>query len=511
MKQTATVLPRRLASLGLLTALALPGVAQVTPPVAPPAAAVPQAAPSGPLTLQQAVEYAIQNNLTVRQSQLQAELSEATLRQTRLSQLPTANANASQTWNYGTNVDPLTYTFQSQTTRANNFSATAGLNIFSGFQVRNNIKRYGLDYQAALLDIDQARNDLSLNVASAYLQYLLGEELLRAAQLRINTDQAQIDRTQKLLRAGAVAESNLLDAQAQLASDEVSVVTAQNQRDLARLQVAQLLNLDQARTSSLALVVPQLPDPDEMPAMDADADGTYQIAQGTQPQVKAADLRVQSAMRGEEVARGAYYPRLSFGASIFSGYSSARIARKLSSDSTIVPSGFIYQIDPVTLQPRLVPGVFAGIKQPRFETLPEGFGSQVKNNLGKQLSFNLTIPILNGWQARTNVQRSVIGVKQAEVRAEQTRLQLRQTIQQAYADALAAQRRYAANSRQVQALTTAYRNAEIRFNNGLLNGTDFNQAKNNLAGAESSMIQAKYEYIFRRKVLDFYQGKPLDL
>ncbi|RAK70119.1 TolC family protein [Hymenobacter edaphi] len=513
MKQTATLLPRGLRSGAVLVAAALagPAAAQVVPPAAPPAAAVPQAAPSGPFTLQQAVEYAIQNNLTVRQSQLQAELSEATLRQTRLSQLPTANANASQTWNYGTNVDPLTYTFQSQTTRANNFSATAGLNVFSGFQVRNNIKRYGLDYQAALLDIDQARNDLSLNVASAYLQYLLGEELLRASQLRINTDQSQIDRTQKLLRAGAVAESNLLDAQAQLASDEVSVVTAQNQRDLARLQVAQLLNLDQARTNSLTLVVPQLPDPDEMPAMDSDADGTYQIAQTTQPQVKAADLRVQSALRGVEVARGAYYPRLSFGASIFSGYSSARIARKLSGDSVIVPSGFIYQINPTTGVPVLVPGVFAGIRQPGFQTLPEGFGSQVKNNIGKQLSFNLTIPILNGWQARTNVQRSIIGTKQAELRAEQTRLTLRQTIQQAYADALAAQRRYASNKRQVEALTTAYRNAEIRFNNGLLNGTDFNQAKNNLAGAESNMIQAKYEYLFRRKVLDFYQGKPLDL
>ncbi|RTQ45644.1 TolC family protein [Hymenobacter gummosus] len=512
MKQTDSTLPGRAIRAAALLAtlgLALPAAAQQAPPVAPPAAAVPQAAPAGPLSLMQAVEYALQNNLNVRLSQLQAELNEATLRQSRLQQLPTAQANASQTWNYGTNVDPLTYTFQSQTTRANNFSASAGLNIFSGFQVRNTIRRNGLDYQAALLDIDQARNDLSLNVASAYLQYLLGEELLRASQLRIDTDQQQIERTQKLLRAGAVAESNLLDAQAQLASDEVSVVTAQNQRDLARLQVAQLLNLDQARTSSLQLQVPTLPDPDEMPAMDADADGTYQIAQGTQPQVKAADLRVQSAVRGVEVARGAYYPRLTFGASIFSGYSSARIARKLTGDSTIVPSGFIYQVTPNG--PQAVPGVFAGILQPRFETLSEGFGSQVKNNIGKQLSFNLIVPILNGWQARTNVQRSVIGVKQAELRAEQTRLTLRQTIQQAYADALAAQRRYASNKRQVEALTTAYRNAEIRFNNGLLNGTDFNQAKNNLAGAESSMIQAKYEYLFRRKVLDFYQGKPLDL
>ncbi|GAA4386201.1 TolC family protein [Hymenobacter koreensis] len=494
-----------LATLGL----ALPAAAQ-NRPTQPPAAALPQAtAPSGPWTLQQAVDYALQYNLNVRQSQLTAEVNDAVLRQSRLNRLPTANASASQTWNYGTNVDPLTFTFQNQTTRANNLSASAQLNLFSGFQVRNSIKRNALDYQASLLDIDQARNDLSVNVASAYLQFLLGEELVRTSEARISSAQQQIDRTQKLLRAGSVAESNLLDSQAQLATDEVNLVTAQNQRDLARLQLTQLLNLEAERAAAFQVAVPDLPDPDEMPAMDADIAGTFQTAQSTQPQIRAADLRVQSAMRGVEVARGAYYPRLTFGGSIFSGYSSARIGRRLTGDSTIVPAGFIYQITPTG--PQQVPGVFAGVNQPRFETLEEGFGSQVKNNLGKQLSFNLSIPILNGWQARTNVQRSTIGVKQAELRAEQSRLQLRQTIQQAYADALAAQRRYAANKRQTEALTTAYRNAEIRFNNGLMNGTDFNIAKNNLTAAESGMIQAKYEYLFRRKILDFYQGKPLSL
>ncbi|AYA36337.1 TolC family protein [Hymenobacter oligotrophus] len=493
-----------LAGLGLGT----PAWAQ-TRPAAPPAAAVPQAAPSGPWTLQQAVDYALQNNLQVRQSQLQAELSEATYRQSRLSQLPTANAAASQSWNYGTNVDPLTFQFQNQTTRANNFSATGQLNLFSGFQVRNSIKRNALDYEASLLDIEQARNDLSLTVASAYLQLLLGEELVRTNELRINSAKQQIERTQKLLRAGSVPESNLADARAQLATDELNLVTAQNQRDLARLQLVQALNLEAARGNDFAVAVPNLPDPDDEPVLDGDVAATFESAQSTQPQVKAADLRVRSAQRSQEVSRGAYYPRLTFGASIFSGYSSARIARKLTGDSTIVPAGFIYQLTPAG--PVQVPNQFAGILQPRFETLSEGFGSQVKNNLGKQLSFNLNIPILNGWQARTNVQRSVIGVKQAELRAAQTRLQLRQTIQQAYADALAAQRRYAANKRQVEALATAYRNAEIRFNNGLMNGTDFNIAKNNLTAAESGMIQAKYEFIFRRKVLDFYQGKPLTL
>jgi outer membrane protein len=167
-------------------------------------------------------------------------------------------------------------------------------------------------------------------------------------------------------------------------------------------------------------------------------------------------------------------------------------------------------LNPATGQPEVV-GVFVGVEERRAERLAEGFLPQVRDNVGKQLSFNLNIPILNGWQARTNVQRSVIGVKQAELRAEQTRLQLRQNVQQAYADAQAAYRRYVSSKRQVEALGTAYRNSEIRFNNGLMNGTDFNIAKNNLSAAESSMIQAKYEYIFRRKVLDFYQGKPLSL
>ncbi|WP_173664795.1 TolC family protein [Hymenobacter sp. AT01-02] len=143
--------------------------------------------------------------------------------------------------------------------------------------------------------------------------------------------------------------------------------------------------------------------------------------------------------------------------------------------------------------------------------MPSRFSNQLKDNLGKSLQFSLQVPILNGLQTRTSVQRAQISIQQQELRAEQARLTVRQSIQQAYADAIAAQRRYFSARRQVEALTTAYRNAEIRFNNGLLNGTEFNIAKNNLTAAESTMIQAKYEFIFRRKVLDFYQGRPLAL
>ncbi|TGE24326.1 TolC family protein [Hymenobacter aquaticus] len=513
MKTPRTPFLRRLATTSagalLLSAAGLPALAQTAPPAQPPAGTLPAAAPSGPYTLQRAIDVALQNNLTIRQQQLTVENTDAVLRQSRAALLPSANASATQSWNYGTNVDPLTFQFQDQTTRNNNFSLASQVTLFSGFQLRNTIKRNQLDYQAGLSDIEKSRNDISLNVASSFLQLVLAQEIVRANEARVNSSQQQVARTQKLLKAGSVAESNLLDSQAQLASDELNVITAQNQVAFYKLQLAQLLNL--ATPTGFEIDVPALPDPDEEVRFVANPDGTYQTALGLMPEIKAADLRVQSSLRTVEVARGAFYPRLTFGGSLFSGYSSSRTTPVFTGELEEAGQFPLFTVDPITQIRTPVPNTYAVAFQPGYKSLPDGFINQLKNNYGKQLQFSLSVPILNGFQVRTNVQRSEIGVKQSELRAEQTRLELRQSIQQAYADAVAAQRRYSAAKRQTEALSTAYRNAEIRFNNGLLNGTDFNIAKNNLYGAESSMIQAKYEFIFRRKVLDFYEGRGLGL
>ncbi|AHJ97866.1 TolC family protein [Hymenobacter swuensis] len=496
-----------LLSSGLLAVRPAQAQTPSSTPGQPPAGSLSAAAPTGPWTLQRAVDYALQNNLTVRQQQLTAELQNATLRQSRAALLPSANLSGTQAWNYGTGLDPLTNDFVSQTIRSNNFSANSQVTLFSGFQLRNTVKRNALDSEASVLDIEKARNDLSLNVASAFLQLVLSEELVRANEVRVLSSQSQVERTQKLLKAGSVAESNLLDSQAQLASDEVNVVTAQNQRDLARLSLVQLLNLPSP--AGFEIEVPPLPDPDDQPLLAADPDGTYQTAQSLLPEIKAADLRVRSAQRSLDIARGGYYPRLAFGAGVFTGFSSSRLARVFNGDSTDAVQVPVFQ----TVGGQPVPSSFFLLqpKQAIPELLPSSFSSQIKDNIGKNLQFSLQIPILNGLQTRTSVQRAQINIQQQELRAEQTRLTLRQTIQQSYADAIAAQRRYLSSRRQVEALTTAYRNAEIRFNNGLLNGTEFNIAKNNLTAAESTMIQAKYEFIFRRKVLDFYQGRPISL
>ena len=505
--------PRPVALAGALL-LATAAQAQ-TPaiPASPPAAALssPAQAATGPWTLQRAVDYALEHNLTVRQNQLTAQSNQQVLKQSRAALLPTANLNGTQTWQYGTSVNPLTYEYQSQTVRANNFSAVSQVVLFQGFQLRNTVRRNALDYEASVQDIAKAKNDLSLNVASQFLQLVLAQELVRANQTRVASDEAQIARTKILLKAGSIPESTLLDSQSQLATDELNVITAQNQADLARLALMQLLNIDPATAKNFQIDVPQLPDPDEEAPMTLDADQTFQKAVGTLPEIKAAELRVQSARRSIDLTRGAYYPRLFLNGQIFTGFSSSSVSRVLTGTSAGTP----YPLNILDGNGNPVPGTSGYTLslpgQPTYDVLPVRFLDQLNNNLGKSIQFALSVPILNGLQVRTGVQRAIINEQVASLRAEQARLTLRQSIEQAAADARAAQLQYAASKRQVAALTLTQRNSEIRFNNGLLNGTEFNITKNNLTFAESNRIQAKYSFIFRRKVLDFYQGKPLTL
>jgi len=489
-----------------------PALSQPARPASAPAAALasPAAAPTGPWSLQRAVDYALAHNLNVRLNQLQAQNSAQTLRQSRAALLPSANLNGTQAWNFGTSVNPLTFEFQSQTVRSNNFSGASQVVLFQGFQLRNTIRRNVLDYEASLQDVEKARNDLSLNVASQFLQLVLAQELVRANQTRVANTQAQIARTKILLKAGSIPESTLLDSQSQLATDDLNVITAQNQADLARLALLQLLNLDPATTRDFQIEVPPLPDPDEEAPYTLDLNQVYQMAATTLPEIRAAELRVQSARRGIDLAKGAYLPPLALTGQVFTGYSSSSVSRVVTGTGT--NSSFpVLARDPVTGQITptnfsvLVPG------QPTFDVLPVRYFDQLNNNLGKQVQFSLSVPILNGLQARVNVQRALLNEQSNAVRAEQARLTLRQSIEQAYADARAAQLQYAAAKRQVQALTLTQRNSEIRFNNGLLNGTEFNISKNNLNFAVSNQLQAKYTFIFRRKVLDFYQGRPLAL
>ncbi|CAN5897789.1 TolC family protein [soil metagenome] len=455
-----------------------------------------QPAPGQPWSLQECIDQALKNNLQIRQSGFLADRARVDRIQARENLLPTVNGNASQTYNFGTSVDPFTNIFTEERIRSNNFSLFANVNVFSGLQLQNNMKRTALEYEASLSDLEGAKNNLILDVITSYVQILFADELEEMNRLQLASTTQQADRTQKLFRAGAVPESNVLEISAQIATDELNIINAQNQKEIARLRLVQLLNLQQVR--DFQIVKPEVPNPaNEVIAFDALE--VYNAAQQRMPEIKSADLRVLSAMKGIDVSKGAYYPTLSVGAGVFTGYSNQRPRFTLGEGFRREFLGFV---DEQGTQPFYV-------YRPAFVSGEYGFADQIRDNLGRQVNATLRIPILNGLQLRNNVTRARIALDNAQVSAELVRNQLRQVIEQAYTDALAAQKRFEATSRQVEALQLSYRNAETRLNSGVMNVTDFNVALNNFRRAQSDLIQARYDYVFKLKVLDFYQGNPL--
>lgn len=449
-------------------------------------------------SLQKAIDYALQNNLQVKLSALNTEVSRIASKEARDNRLPNLTGNATENFNSGRSIDPFTNSFVNQTIWSNNFSLNSNVTLFSGFQLKNSIRRARIDVQASETDLAKAKNDMILNIITAYMQALFNDELLATAKSNLSTSQAQAARTGILYKAGSVPETNLLEINAQVASDELNVINSQNNRNIAELNLMQLLDLQDRR--NFALEKPVLPEPDQS-AIAFDAESVVEIAQQTQPEIKAASLRVSSAIKGVDVARGAYYPRLILSGVVSSGYSSARQLNTFGgtrinqigyvADVSGNPSNFVYAPSPVII------------------TSNYPFSNQFKDNISEAVSLNLSIPIYNRSQARHSVSRAKINVQNATLNLEIEKLNLRKKVEQAYADAQAAQKKYVSAKKQFESFEKAFRNAEIRFNNGVMNSTDFNVSKNNFTKAQGDIINAKYDYTFKLKILDFYQGKPI--
>ncbi|WP_439882933.1 TolC family protein [Pontibacter sp. MBLB2868] len=452
-------------------------------------------------SLEEAINYAIQNNLQVKQSQLNLGLAEADLKQSRFSRLPSINGSASQNHNFGTYIDQTTYELRSEQNRTNNFGLSTSVPLFMGLQQINRIKQNELEVQASEKDVLSRQNDIIVQIITTYLNVLFAEELIKTSDLQRNTTRQQLDRTRILFKAGSVAENAVLDLESQLASDELNLITAQNQRDVSRVNLINLLNLEQ--TDNFQIVIPEIPEPDQAPVIENPAQ-IYDVAVQTLPSIQSADLRVLSAAKSLDVARGAYYPRLNFGAGINTFYSSARAFQF--PESGALEERALGFTDSEGTNPFVI---YTPTTTFRKEDYP--FFDQLKDGIGKQLGFTLQVPVFNGLQARINVQRAKISQQNAQLNADIARNSLRQTIQQAYVDALAAQRKYIAAKEQVRAAEKNFRNAELRLNSGVINTVDFNIIANTYRSAQSSLIQAKYEYTFKLKLLDFYQGKDISL
>ncbi|WP_207430353.1 TolC family protein [Sabulibacter ruber] len=451
-------------------------------------------------SLQQCVDHAIKNNLLIRQSGLSVEQAAIDVKQARADQLPSINGSGSHGFNNGFFLDPVRNQIQNTQIWSGNVGVNGSVNLYSGLQVQNTIKRNKLDYQASQLDQQKVQNDITLNVVTAYMNVLLNQEILKTNQERLNLTSSQLERTQKLFRAGSVPESNVLDLNAQIASDELNIITAQNNIDLFELQLIQMLNLTEANPANFSIVVPQIPDPDQT-VIAFNAEEVYTTASNRMPEILRARLRIQSAEKSIAIAKGGYHPSLSLVGSISTRYSSGSSLISFGETSVSQQVGFL---DPSLSQPLI-------LYSPEQSERKYPYLNQLQDNIGQFIGINLSVPILNSFRIRNNVQLSKIGLKNAEINSDIARNELKQTIAQAYTDAVNAQKRFTAAKKQLEAFEQAFKNAEIRLNNGLINSVDYNVARNNFVKAQSDIIQAKYDYIFRLKFLEFYQGKTITL
>lgn len=475
-------------------------LAQGTPSAVTPGAGAATTAPAsqGPVMgLQQCIDMALQNNIEIRQGQIQVQGSELQLRQSKFNQLPTVNGFISQGLSSGRNINPGTNAFVDQAVRSNNFQVSSSVPIFQGFQLKNQIAQNQTNVRATSKELAATQNNVALIVVQQYLNVLTGAEQLEIARRQVEATQAQLDRTQKLVTAGSLPEGNLYDLRAQIANDQLAIVNAQNTVDLAKLALLQAMNLPAGQAFEVEYL--KLPDP-RTETYTATAQQVYEIAAGTQPQIEGADLRIEAARRQIDIARAGLYPRLSFNGSISSLFSNVGLQRR-------TPNGTIRIPQTVILPDGSSQQIF--FLQDSFTSESYGFTEQLGNNLNRSLQLSLNIPIFNQRFSRTQILNATLQQQNVQLTADNTRLQLRQQIETAYTNLNTSLNRYQATQIQVTALEQALRVAESRFNAGALNGTDYSIAKTNLDRSRASLVQSKYDYVFRTKILDFYQNKPL--
>ena len=449
---------------------------------------------SQPWNLQQCIAYAQVHNITIQQQQLNVRLSKVDLLQSQGNVLPNLNGYASHTYQYGRTVDRFTNTFANSMVLSDNFYLSSNVTVFSGMQNYNSIKQNQFDLQSSRFQLAQTENDIALSVANAYLQVLYSQEQLDLAMQQAAVTEAQVERMKKLVEAGSSAKGTLLDMQSQLALDEVSTVNAQNGLTLAYLNLTQLMNLDS--TLGFQIVKPDLALPNEN-ILNSSPAQIYQSALASQPSIKKSQMDYRSADKGVAIAYGALSPTITLQGSIGTGYSGAAKdvtgATYSGYDTTGITSGGDWVLSPTYAI--------------SYATTP--FGDQFSNNVNKSVGVQMNIPIFNRFQASSNIERAKIQRENAQLNVDLSQQQLQKNIDQAWADARAAFLKYQANLKAVEAAQLSFRYTEDRFNLGSANSIDYNNAKNKLAQAQSNLIQARFDYIFRLKVLDYYQGKPI--
>lgn len=427
---------------------------------------------TAPWSLEACIDYAYANNIQLKQKVEEQEARKVELHTSKHSWLPAVNANMGQSFQFGRSTSK-SGVIVDQNAANTTFNINLDMPIFDGFKIPNDIAARKLDLQAAIESLNKAKEDLAINIASYYLQVLYNKELQRVAQLQVDLDKEQVAKTEAMVDAGKVPLSQLYDIKAQLAKDEVTLTEAANNVQLALLDLAQSLELERS-DRSFDIVTPQITDAvAENMSSILPPETIFDQAVTFKPQIKEQEYLLESQKRMLKVAQAGYYPKLNFGASYSNGYYHTSMG-----------------------------GEFADTRS---------FGDQLKQNGQKIVGFSLSIPLFNRFQVRNSVRSARIGINNQQLMLENSKKTLYKEIQQAYYNATAAQEKYQASDKSVAASKEAFDYAQVRYAAGKSTVFEFNEAKTKYAQSLAEQAQAKYDFIFRAKILDFYRGTPLKL
>lgn len=427
----------------------------------------------------------MQNNIQVKQTAVTSQIYSNDNLQSKLNFLPAIEGNLNFNSNYGNSINPQTYTFTSGNSQSASTSLQGSLPVFTGLQQIFNVERTKYELLASKFDYENAKRNIALSVASAYLQLLLNKEILKVAEKQKQLTETQQGTIQSKIKSGLLPETSAFEVDAQLARDEVNVVNAKSSIDFGMLQLRQLL---QIADEKFDVETPEVKFESVEDVAALSSQSIYEYALSNQPSIMSAEARVKSANASRKISIGALSPTIAVFGNISSGYSSQD--RK-----------YITTVDTVFGVP-IPSSKDVGLKP---------FNNQLKDNFRKVIGVQMNVPLFSKWQRVTNIQNAKLQMQIRELQLEGTKNQLRSDIEQAYTNAKAAVQSYLANKKSVESADKSFTAMEKRFNAGMLGSYEFQQAKNSMAVAESEMIKSKYTYVFRQKVLDFYQGKPLKL
>ena len=450
-------------------------------------------------SLETCINYALENNIQIKQQELNASVQQNQLTQSKIDLAPNLNGSLSRNLSFGRSVDAYTNAFTEEKTVTDNYSINSQVTLFKGFQKINTIKKNELNLKAKLADLEKFKNDIALNISSAYLNVLFNLELLETAQDQLEITTQQEDRTRKLVNAGSLAKGDLLEIQAQKSNEELQIVNSENQLEISMLNLKQMLELDTLKGFSIVRPNVEI----NQIAMPVNVDEVFEYATNNLPQVMSAQYILESYQKDLSIAKGGRSPHLTLGAGFTSGYSDAR--QEVDGFTTAYEPNYGYAQDASGNQ------LPTYVLNPTYTYKTKSFNDQISDNRSAYAVVTLNIPILNGWQVNTNISNSKINVLNARYSLDLEKKNLYKEIQQKYLDALSAKKKYTATETSLESTQEFFDYTQKKFDVGMVNTLDYNLAKNKVTKAKSDLLQAKYEYVFAVKILDFYQGKAITL